>query len=134
MVKMGIWLEITTLLIPGLNDSDAELEKIAEFIFSQSPDIPWHISRFHPTYRLKNIMPTPPEKIKRAREIGYSAGLKYVYPGNLPGDEGEGTCCHNCGDLLIDRVGFTVNSTWIKKNSGCPSCRAFIPGVWKITA
>jgi len=129
MVEMGVWLEITTLLIPGLNDSEPELEKIAEFIFKQNPGIPWHISRFHPTYKLNNTPPTPPEKIQRAKEIGYSAGLKYVYTGNLPGDEGEKTCCHNCGELLIDRYGFTVRGSYIKKGR-CFSCRTHIPGVW----
>ena len=129
MVEMGVWLEITTLLIPGLNDSEPELEKIAEFIFQQSPEIPWHISRFHPTYKLNNIPSTPAEKIQRAKEIGYSAGLKYVYTGNLPGNDGEKTCCHNCGQLLIDRYGFHVRGNYLKKGR-CFMCRTHIPGVW----
>lgn len=129
MVQMGVWLEITTLLIPGLNDSDTELEKIADFIFTLDPGIPWHISRFHPAYKLNNIMPTSPEKIQRAKEIGYRAGLQYVYTGNLPGDEGEKTSCHNCGTLLIDRYGFNVRANYIKKGK-CYMCRTRIPGVW----
>ncbi len=82
MKKMGIWLEVTTLLIPGLNDSGDELKGLAKFIADLDPNIPWHISRFHPTYRLTDIHPTPPESIHRARDIGHEAGLKYVYPGN----------------------------------------------------
>lgn len=129
MVEMGVWLEITTLLIPGLNDSESELEKIAEFIFEQNPGIPWHISRFHPTYKLNNVPSTPADKIRRAKEIGYSAGLKYVYTGNLPGDAGEKTCCHNCGELLIDRYGFHVRGNYLK-NGRCFMCKTHIPGVW----
>lgn len=131
MVEMGVWIEITTLLIPGLNDSDSELEKIAEFIYSQYAGIPWHISRFHPTYRLTNLPSTPPERVRRAKEIGYSAGLKYVYTGNLLGDAGEKTYCHNCGELLIDRYGFTVRENYLKRGR-CYRCRTDIPGVWDL--
>ena len=130
LVEMGVWIEITTLLIPGLNDSEDELTELAQFIAKQSVDIPWHISRFHPTYRLNNIHSTPPERIHRAKEIGYHAGLKYVYTGNLPGDEGEKTYCHNCEDLLVDRYGFRVTANRIK-NGRCPECSASIPGIWK---
>ena len=129
MKKMGIWLEVTTLLIPGLNDSGDELKGLAKFIADLDPNIPWHISRFHPTYRLTDIHPTPPESIHRARDIGHEAGLKYVYPGNLPGDEGEKTFCHECRELLIDRIGFSVRENKIKNNR-CPECNAEIPGVW----
>jgi len=130
MKKMGIWLEVTTLLIPGLNDSIEELKDISRFLATLDTGIPWHISRFHPTYRLTNTPSTPPEIIHRARDIGYEAGLKYVYAGNLPGDEGEKTFCHGCGELLIDRFGFYVKQNIIK-NSCCPKCGAEIPGVWE---
>lgn len=129
MRRMGIWVEVTTLLIPGLNDSREQLEGIAGFLVGLDPDIPWHISRFHPTYRLTQIGPTPPESIRKARDIGYNAGLKYVYTGNLPGDEGEKTFCHNCKELLIDRFGFFVKKNVIT-DGRCPYCRAEIPGVW----
>ena len=129
LAEMGIWIEITTLLIPELNDSEEELNNLAEFIMSQNADIPWHISRFHPTYRMTGVPPTPTEKIQRAMQIGYNAGLRYVYAGNIPGDLGEKTCCHNCGNLLIDRYGFSVNFNNIKKGK-CPRCKSFIPGVW----
>ncbi len=129
LAKMGIWIEITTLLIPGLNDSEEELTKLAEFIKTQNADIPWHISRFHPAYKMNNISPTPADRLIRAKQIGYSAGLRYVYTGNMPGEEGEKTCCHNCGNLLIDRYGFTVNFNNINKGH-CPRCKVYIPGVW----
>jgi pyruvate formate lyase activating enzyme len=129
MKKMGVWVEVTTLLVPGLNDAAEELKGLAGFLYNLDPDIPWHISRFHPSYRLMNIRPTPPETIQKARDIGYEAGLKYVYTGNLPGDEGEKTFCHQCKELLIDRFGFYVRKNAIKNNQ-CPKCKAQIPGVW----
>ena len=130
MKEMGVWLEVTTLLIPGLNDSKEELEEIARFLVELDSGIPWHISRFHPTYRLLDREATPPESIRKARDIGYEAGLKYVYTGNLPGDEGEKTFCHSCKELLIDRYGFYVRKNRIKDRR-CPNCQAEIPGVWE---
>jgi pyruvate formate lyase activating enzyme len=129
MKRMGIWLEVTTLLIPGLNDATEELRDLAGFLAQLDPNIPWHISRFHPTYRLTDVRSTPPESLRRARVLGYEAGLKYVYTGNLPGDEGEKTFCHGCGDLLIDRIGFSVRNNRLEKGA-CPKCGAEIPGVW----
>jgi pyruvate formate lyase activating enzyme len=129
MKRMGIWLEVTTLLIPGLNDATEELSDLAGFLAQLDPNIPWHISRFHPTYRLTNVGSTPPESLRRARDLGYEAGLNYVYTGNLPGDEGEKTFCHGCGDLIIDRIGFSVRENHLKKGC-CPKCGAEIPGVW----
>jgi pyruvate formate lyase activating enzyme len=130
MRRMGVWLEVTTLLIPGLNDSKEELEGLARFLSGLDPFIPWHVSRFHPTYRLTNIHPTPPETVRMAREIGFEAGLKYVYTGNLPGDKGEKTLCHQCGEVLIDRYGFSVKENAMK-GQHCPRCNAKIPGVWE---
>ncbi len=130
MIKMGVWLEVTTLLIPGLNDDEEELNGIARFLAGLDPNIPWHISRFHPTYRLTDVHATPPERIHLAKEIGIGAGLRYVYTGNLPGDEGEKTFCHECGELLIDRFGFSIRNNLIKDNC-CPRCRTEIPGIWK---
>ena len=129
MKKMGVWLEVTTLLISGLNDSREELKDLSQFLAGLDPDIPWHISRFHPTYKLTDIPSTPPDRIRLARDIGHEAGLKYVYTGNLPGDEGEKTFCHGCGALLIDRFGFTVAQNRIKEGH-CPACNAEVPGVW----
>ncbi len=106
MHEVGIFLEITTLLIPGENDSKQEISEIAGFIASISPDIPWHVSRFHPQYKLLDKNWTPAEKIFEALEIGKSQGLKYVYAGNLPAGKHENTYCPSCGALLVERVGF----------------------------
>ena len=130
MKKMGIWVEITTLLIPTLNDSENELKQIAEFIRGElGEETPWHISRFHPDYKLMNLPTTPAEKIHTAREIGLNAGLRYVYAGNLPGDFGENTYCYNCNELLIERYVFDVAQNKIK-NGKCPSCGKKIDGFW----
>jgi pyruvate formate lyase activating enzyme len=130
MLEMGIWVEVTTLLIPGLNDSEQELRGIADFLRQLDPGIPWHISRFHPTYRLTDVPPTPPAGLRRAREIGLEQGLQYVYTGNLPGDDGENTLCHQCGELLIARYGFQVGKNAVR-DGNCPKCATRIPGVWK---
>ena len=130
MRKMNVWVEVTTLLVPGLNDSKEELRQLAKFLVDLDPDIPWHISRFHPTYRLTDVRATPPESIRKAKDIGYEAGLKYVYSGNLPGNDGEKTYCHQCKELLIDRYGFYVRKNVITGGRG-PKCSAEIPGVWK---
>ena len=130
MVALGIWLEVTTLLVPGQNDSKEELAELAGFLARLDPGIPWHISRFHPTYKLTNTPATRPETIRRARDIGYEAGLQYVYTGNLPGDRGEKTFCHGCGDTVIDRYGFSILKNVIKEGR-CPKCGVDIPGVWK---
>jgi len=129
MKEMGIWLEVTTLLIPGLNDSLEELRDLARFLANIDPGIPWHISRFHPTYRLTSTPSTPVETIRQARDLGYETGLQYVYTGNIPGDEGENTFCHSCREPLIDRIGFHVTQSRIIKNR-CPQCGTEIPGVW----
>ncbi|MFH1147437.1 MAG: AmmeMemoRadiSam system radical SAM enzyme [Pseudomonadota bacterium] len=126
--NMGIWLEITTLIIPTLNDSDNELGEIADFIKTElGPETPWHVSRFHPTFRLTDIGPTSVQTIMRAQEIGKKAGLYYVYTGNIAGQGGESTNCYRCGALLIERLGFSVLQNNIT-NGTCPSCHAEIHG------
>jgi pyruvate formate lyase activating enzyme len=130
MQKLGIWLEVTTLLIPGLNDSPEELRDIARFLVKLDKSIPWHISRFHPMYRLQNIQATAPDGIHRAREIGLEEGVQFVYSGNLPGDEGENTFCPHCKTTLIERYGFMVRKNKIKDGK-CSHCGVVIPGVWK---
>lgn len=129
MKAMGVWVEVTTLLIPGLNDGDGELTALAEWLVGVGPDIPWHISRFHPTYRLTQVKATPTAAIHRAREIGLKAGLHHVYSGNIWGDEGEKTYCRQCGGLLIDRVGFSVAANHIRDGM-CPACRTPAAGFW----
>lgn len=127
--KQGIWLELTTLIIPGLNDSEAELQGIASFIKTNlGADTPWHVTGFHPTYKLIDQPRTPVETLRQAREIGRAAGLKYVYEGNVPGEGGENTWCPSCHALLVERYGFTIASNRIR-NGGCPDCGTAIAGV-----
>lgn len=126
--ELGIWIEITTLVIPGLNDSDDELKSIAEFVRSLGDDVPWHVTRFHPTYRLTDRPRTPLETLDRAMELGFEAGLKYVYEGNIPG-EGEDTSCPSCRKVLVRRTGFFVEQNIIKDGK-CPYCSTSISGVW----
>jgi pyruvate formate lyase activating enzyme len=129
MKSLGVFVEVTTLLIPGLNDARDELEKLAAFLAgSLGTETPWHISRFHPTYRLTDRPSTPVKTLVMAREIGIKAGLKYVYTGNVPGESGEKTFCYQCGKLLIDRWGFYVRKNLIE-NGLCPNCGAKIDGV-----
>ena len=129
MKRSGIFIEVTTLLIPGLNDDKDELKDLASFIAKfLGPETPWHISRFHPTYKLTDRPPTPVKTLVMAREIGINAGLKYVYTGNVPGENGEKTFCYNCSRILIDRWGYTISKNLIK-NGRCPHCGAIIDGV-----
>jgi len=129
MKEMGIWVEITTLLIPALNDSDEELKDIAQFIAGLGKETPWHISRFHPQFKMLNVPVTSISSLHKAVEIGKQAGLKYVYSGNVPGDEGENTKCFNCGNLLIERYGFRIVSINIKGNK-CSKCEIELEGVF----
>ncbi|MBI5493016.1 MAG: AmmeMemoRadiSam system radical SAM enzyme [Deltaproteobacteria bacterium] len=128
MRELGVWVEVTTLVIPTLNDSEGELRDIAKWIYRTDKSMPWHISAFHPAYKLNNIPPTPVETITRAREIGLEEGLRYVYTGNVPGQEGESTFCYNCKRLLIERYGFTVRKNLVAE-SRCPHCGSVIDGV-----
>jgi pyruvate formate lyase activating enzyme len=129
MKDMGIWVEVTTLMIPGLNDGEDELHDIAAFIFSLGPETPWHISRFHPRYKMSRHTATPVLAIRRAAEIGRACGLKYVYSGNIPGDEGENTFCFRCGQLLIGRYGFHVEQINLD-GSGCCRCGTPLDGIY----
>ncbi len=129
MKRLGIWIEVTTLLIPDLNDSDEELNDIAVFLRDLDPGIPWHITRFYPTYRMTDRRPTDVEALRKAREIGFNAGIRYVYTGNVPGEDGEATFCHSCGARLIHRWGFDLMGNRITEGR-CPECGAEIDGVW----
>jgi pyruvate formate lyase activating enzyme len=126
--QLGIWIEVTTLLIPSYNDSVEELRTVARFIKDLDASIPWHISAFHPTYRLTDQNRTPVATLKKAREIGLSEGLRYVYEGNAPGEGGEHTFCYNCNTLLIQRLGFSIIENRIT-NSTCPNCQTPVDGV-----
>ena len=129
MKELGIWVEVTTLMIPGLNDDPQELTQLADFIYRNlGAETPWHISRFHPTYRLTDRPITPLETLLQARDIGHAAGLQYIYLGNVPGDEnGTHTHCPQCGIRLIERRGYRIASNRIVKDQ-CPECHASIAG------
>jgi len=126
--EMGIWIEITTLVIPEINDSESELRQIAEFIKSVGPEIPWHVSRFYPRYRLIEKPPTPVDTLRIAREIGLEVGLRYVYEGNVPGEGGENTYCYKCKKVLIKRYGYQIIENNIV-NLKCPECNTTIDGI-----
>lgn len=124
--EMGWWLELTTLLIPGLNDSLAELTRMAVFIVEKlGPETPWHLSRFHPDYRMLDRKPTPVQTLQRAWQVGKEAGLHYVYIGNVPGHRHNNTYCPQCGAEVINRSGFRVNTI----RTACPDCGHVIAGV-----
>lgn len=129
MRSQGVWVEVTTLIIPTINDTPEELTEIAKWIAGVDKAIPWHISAFYPSYRMKDLPPTGREIIERARDIGLSEGLRYVYTGNIPGLKGESTFCYQCGELLIERYGFMVAKNLVTEGSTCPNCAAEIDGV-----
>ena len=128
MKEIGIWVELTTLIIPGVNDSDDELQAIAQFVHGIDPNMPWHISRFRPEYQYLQGEPTPVKTLKRARDIGKRQGLKYIYLGNVL--EGNNTYCSQCEALLVERVVFSVARNDIT-NSLCSKCNASIPGIFQ---
>lgn len=128
MKELGVWVEVTTLIIPDWNDSEEFLKRAADFLVSVDPDIPWHVTQFHPTHELLDKPRTPRTTLERARKIGLAAGLRYVYEGNIPGSGGESTVCPSCGTLLIERVGFSLGTIRLR-NGHCPSCQSTIAGV-----
>ncbi len=128
--KLGIWIELTTLIIPTLNDSEEELQKIAEFINEEvGEETPWHITQFYPMYKLPNLPRTPVSTLRKARQIGLEVGLKYVYEGNVLGENGENTYCPRCGKPLIRRFGYSIQENMIKK-SACGYCGTEIDGLY----
>lgn len=130
MRDLGVFVEVTTLVVPGLNDEAGELRQLAEFLVADlGADTPWHVSRFHPTYRLTDRPPTPVATLRAARAIGLAAGLKHVYTGNVPGDPGENTFCPGCGQTVIERRGFRVADSRLKQGR-CAECGETIAGVW----
>jgi pyruvate formate lyase activating enzyme len=129
--QMDFWVEIVTLVVPGLNDSDEELKQIAGFIAGVSCDIPWHVTAFHPQYKLTDPPPTPADTLRHAYDLGRQAGLHFVYAGNLPGRLGdlENTKCPGCGTTLVERQGYSIRVNRLH-NGACPQCTRKIPGVW----
>lgn len=127
--KLGIWIEITTLVIPGLNDTPEILSSLAAFIAGVGIEIPWHVTAFHPTHLMTDRPPTPARTLVLARNIGLGAGLRYVYTGNIPGMEGENTCCPSCGAAVIQRAGFSITHYGLE-NGHCPQCHCRCDGVF----
>ena len=130
--EMGIWVEIVTLLIPGFNDSEDELQRLTAFLAGVSRDIPWHVTAFHKDYRMTDPENTTPEMLMRAAAIGQRNGLRYVYAGNLPGRVGdlEHTRCHGCQALLVERYGYFIERYRLTPEGACPDCGTAIPGRW----
>jgi pyruvate formate lyase activating enzyme len=130
--ERGFWLEVVTLVIPGFNDSEDELTQIAEYLVSVSPDIPWHVTAFHPDYKMTDNGSTPAEKLVWTCERGRAKGLRYCYAGNLPEGVGEweNTYCHNCRSLLIERSGYRILQVNIGADGKCPKCATGIAGRW----
>ncbi|MBO0912285.1 MAG: radical SAM protein, partial [Acidobacteria bacterium] len=128
----GVWLEIVTLVIRGFNDSDDELRRLAEFLASVSPDIPWHVTAFHSDYKMAETEDTRPEDLVRAARIGKSAGLNFVYAGNLPGrvNDFEDTRCSRCRGTLVRRYGYFIEDYRITANGCCPDCGNTLAGRW----
>jgi pyruvate formate lyase activating enzyme len=127
MKKLGIWVEVTTLIVPEQNDSDSELNNIAEFIASVGKEIPWHISRFHPDHKYKDSYPTPIKTLRRAYNIGVENGLHYIYLGNV--HEGLDTRCKSCGELLLRRAYMGVNRNYVKSGN-CLKCGTKVEGLF----
>jgi len=129
MKEKGIWLEITTLLIPTLNDDEEELKDIAQFVAALGRETPWHVSRFYPRFKREDLPPTAVSSLRKAVEIGKLAGLKYVYSGNVPGDQNENTYCAKCGQRLIERCGFRILEYHLKGNR-CLKCGEPLEGIF----
>jgi pyruvate formate lyase activating enzyme len=131
--KKGSWVELTTLIIPGLNDDEGCLRGIADRIYDEvGPETPWHVSRYFPYYKFSKP-PTPLETLEKAYKIGREAGLKYIYIGNAPGHSSESTFCPSCGELLIGRRGYSIYRYNISEDKTCPKCGEKIPIVGKLT-
>jgi len=128
--RLGIWIEVTTLIIPGHNDDDADLKGIARFIAEElGRETPWHVTAFYPTYKMLDKPPTPVATLRRARQIGLKAGLRYVYEGNIPGEGGENTLCPACRRTVIERRGFRLGAVSVREGR-CGFCGEPLDGVW----
>jgi pyruvate formate lyase activating enzyme len=130
--ELGLWVEVVTLVIPGFNDSPTELWDAARAIYAVSPDIPWHVTGFHPAYKTASSVPTRAEHLQQAADIGQEAGLHFVYAGNLPGKVGshENTYCPSCSRLLIERRGYSILQSEMDSSGTCPGCGSRIAGFW----
>jgi pyruvate formate lyase activating enzyme len=127
MKQLGIWVEVTTLIIPGINDDPQELQDAARFVADElGPETPWHLSRFTPAYQMADVSPTPIATLLQARGFGQEAGLRYVYVGNVPGE--ANTVCHACGHLLVRRLRYQVVDSNIMPGGRCPQCGTLVAG------
>ena len=130
MKELGIWCEVTTLVVPEMNDSEDELSNIAGFLAETGREIPWHVSRFHPSYKWTHLPSTPLKSLKLAMECGKRAGLKYIYTGNVPGEPSESTCCPGCGKVVIERYGFSVGRIHLGPEGRCSYCGTAVDGIF----
>lgn len=130
--ETNVWMEITTLLIPGENDSDQELHDMSAWVVENlGPDVPWHFSAFHPDWKMKNVPATPPSTLAKAREIARQAGVRHVYVGNVHDKEADSSYCHVCGRLLIGRDWYELSEWNLAANGTCPDCGTVLPGVFE---
>ncbi len=128
MKELGVWVEVTTLVVPSINDDEEELRDAARFVAQElGVETPWHISRFHPAYQMRDLPPTPIATLRRAQEIGEEEGLRYIYVGNIPGE--SNTVCHECGQMLIRRSGYWLRENNVTSDNTCPNCGAPVAGV-----
>jgi pyruvate formate lyase activating enzyme len=128
MKALGVWVEVTTLVVPGINDDEEELRDAARFVAQElGPETPWHISRFYPGYQMTRVPPTPIATLRRAQEIGEEEGLRYIFVGNVPGE--ANTVCHACGELLIRRAGYLILANQVAPGQVCPNCGTPVAGV-----
>jgi pyruvate formate lyase activating enzyme len=128
MKRLGIWAEVTTLIIPGINDDLEEIRDAARFVADElGVDTPWHISRFFPAYEMIDLPPSPVAMLEQAQKIGSEAGLRYVYVGNVPGE--ENTYCYGCGRLLIRCSGYSILENRIEDDQRCPDCGTRVAGI-----
>jgi pyruvate formate lyase activating enzyme len=128
MKELGVWVEVTTLVVPGINDEEEELRDAAQFVAQElGRETPWHISRFHPAYQMTHVPPTPMATLRRAQEIGEEEGLRYIFVGNVPGE--ANTVCHECGQLLIRRAGYFIRDNRVAPGQVCPNCGTPVAGV-----
>ena len=131
VLERGIWLEVVTLVVPGFNDGKEELRAIARFLAGCSHDIPWHVTAFHPDYKMTDVAQTPPGTLKRARRIALDTGLHYVYVGNVHDPEGDSTYCPGCGERVIERDWYVLGEWNLDRDGRCSQCGTRIAGVFE---
>jgi pyruvate formate lyase activating enzyme len=130
--EAGIWIEVTTLIVPGMNDSPEELKDIAEFIARKlGVEVPWHVTRFYGQYKMSETPSTELGTLEEAFRIGQEAGLRYVYCGNVPGRADENTYCPDCGEIVIERTGYAIGDIRLSEEGACRHCGRRIEGLWK---